>query len=170
MPKAAKKAAALDQTARASCRVGARPTCRQRQHIDREGGRRRKNGVKSCSDAAARPGRSRPAPLDIEGDFARLVTQCVRKKLQPCAWCHVAKVGPTDPASCMRCYISVLRLNRPQSAILFGFNWGLKLSAAPLRPGTTCAACDHRDGHVRLCIYLSLLYLQRGRGRRRDRQ
>jgi hypothetical protein len=32
----------------------------------------------------------------------------------------------------MRCYISILRLNRPQSAILFGFNWGLKLSAAPL--------------------------------------
>eukprot|EP00966_Prymnesium_polylepis_P031609 735454-Prymnesium_polylepis.1 len=28
------------------------------QYIDREGRRRRTNGVKSCSDAAARPGRS----------------------------------------------------------------------------------------------------------------
>ena len=36
----------------------------------------------------------------------------------------------------MRCYISILRLNRPQSAILFGFNWGLKLSADP--PSGTC--------------------------------
>eukprot|EP00966_Prymnesium_polylepis_P101974 2361641-Prymnesium_polylepis.1 len=38
---AAKKAAALDQPARASCRVGAQPTCRQRQYIDREGRHRR---------------------------------------------------------------------------------------------------------------------------------
>eukprot|EP00966_Prymnesium_polylepis_P316899 7322306-Prymnesium_polylepis.1 len=35
---------APDQPARASYRVGARPTCRQRQYIEREGRRRRKNG------------------------------------------------------------------------------------------------------------------------------
>eukprot|EP00966_Prymnesium_polylepis_P328968 7384739-Prymnesium_polylepis.1 len=43
VPKAAKKAAAPHQPARASGRVGARPTCRQRQYTDREGCCRRKN-------------------------------------------------------------------------------------------------------------------------------
>ena len=62
MPKAAKKAAPPDQPARDNCWVGARPTCRKRQYIDREGRRRRENGAKSCSDAAARPGRPRPPP------------------------------------------------------------------------------------------------------------
>ena len=76
MPKAAKKAAAPDQPSRASCRVGARPTCRQRQYIDREGRRRRKNAVKSCSDAAARPGRSRPAPWKVDRDFTWPWAQC----------------------------------------------------------------------------------------------
>eukprot|EP00966_Prymnesium_polylepis_P028709 665402-Prymnesium_polylepis.1 len=35
----------------------------------------------------------------------------------------------------MRCYISVLRLNRPEceSAIVYGFNWDLKPWAAPLK-------------------------------------
>mmetsp|Transcript_34287 Transcript_34287/g.89621 ORF Transcript_34287/g.89621 Transcript_34287/m.89621 type:complete len:202 (+) Transcript_34287:284-889(+) len=64
-------------------------------------------------------------------DYARRM----RKKLQPCAWRHVAKVGPTDPASCMRCYISVLRLNRPQSATIYGFNCGLKPWAEPPTAG-----------------------------------
>eukprot|EP00966_Prymnesium_polylepis_P292795 6762411-Prymnesium_polylepis.1 len=36
------------------------------------------------------------------------------KKLQPCAWRHLAKVGPMDPGSCMRRYISVLCQTRPQ--------------------------------------------------------
>ena len=99
------------------------------------------NAVACCRVVGrCRPDRRGPLPPPVVrvGDVrfllacARLCARRMRKKLQPCAWRHVAKVGPTDPASCMRCYISVLRLNRPQSAILFGFNWGLKLSAGPL--------------------------------------
>eukprot|EP00966_Prymnesium_polylepis_P065124 1511505-Prymnesium_polylepis.1 len=37
----------------------------------------------------------------------------MRNELQPCALCQVAKVGPMDPGSCMRRYISVMRLTRP---------------------------------------------------------
>jgi hypothetical protein len=56
------------QPTRASCRVGAasRRVGSASRHIDREGHRRRKNGVKSCSAAAARPGRSRAAPWKVE--------------------------------------------------------------------------------------------------------
>ena len=75
MPKAAKKAAPPDQPARDNCWVGARPTCRKRQYIDREGRRRRENGAKSCSDAAARPGRPRPPPCQARlGKSTRLCT------------------------------------------------------------------------------------------------
>eukprot|EP00966_Prymnesium_polylepis_P186457 4322089-Prymnesium_polylepis.1 len=50
-----------------------------------------------------------------------------------------------DPGSCMRRYISVLRLTQPQSTIFYGLNWGLNPSAAPLSSskklsrGTICA-------------------------------
>eukprot|EP00966_Prymnesium_polylepis_P284239 6566161-Prymnesium_polylepis.2 len=50
--------------------------CRQRQYVDRGRRRRRKNGVKSCSDAAARPGRSRPAPWKLERMRNALFTTC----------------------------------------------------------------------------------------------
>eukprot|EP00966_Prymnesium_polylepis_P219585 5079821-Prymnesium_polylepis.1 len=44
--------------------------------------------------------------------------------MQPCAWRHVAKVGPIgfgmDPGSCMRRCTSVLRLNRPEPATIYG--------------------------------------------------
>eukprot|EP00966_Prymnesium_polylepis_P006608 152048-Prymnesium_polylepis.1 len=46
------------QPDRARIRGGAPPTCRKRQYTDRGRRGRRKNGAKSCSDAAARPGRS----------------------------------------------------------------------------------------------------------------
>ena len=69
----------------------------------------------------------------------------MRKKLQPCAWCHVAKVGPTDPASCVRCYISVLRLETdPNPPNFCWVNIGgviIKLSADPLSE----APIDERD-------------------------
>eukprot|EP00966_Prymnesium_polylepis_P317801 7341747-Prymnesium_polylepis.1 len=73
---------------------------------------------------------------DSFAPFARL--RAPREKINatlrvgPVAACtcrrHVAKVGPMDPGSCMRRYISVLRLNRPESATIYGFNWGWKPS------------------------------------------
>ena len=98
------------------------------------------NAVACCRVMGrCRPDRRGPLPPPVVrvGDvrFLLLVPDCarrMRKKLQPCAWRHVAKVGPTDPASCMRCYISVLYLNRHEYATSYGFNWGLKLSAGPL--------------------------------------
>eukprot|EP00966_Prymnesium_polylepis_P126096 2915652-Prymnesium_polylepis.1 len=40
-----------------------------------------------------------------------------------------------DPGSCMRRCISVLRLNRPESATIYGIYWGLRPSAAPVTCG-----------------------------------
>eukprot|EP00966_Prymnesium_polylepis_P133834 3093788-Prymnesium_polylepis.1 len=55
------------------------------------------------------------------------------KKRQPCEWRPVAKVGPMDLASRMRCYISVLCLKRPESATIYWFYWGLDPSAGTSR-------------------------------------
>ena len=117
----------------------------------------------------ARGGRPLFAP------FARLCAPN-EEKLQPCAWRHVAKVGPTEPASCMRCYISVLRLNRPQSATIYGFNCGLKPWAEPpiwqsqsrRRGRTNCRYSSCAGAALRSAVSRSPHSAQRGAERRSE--
>eukprot|EP00966_Prymnesium_polylepis_P230416 5331673-Prymnesium_polylepis.1 len=70
-----------------------------------QGGREVQAGPSETATPAcgARGGRPLFAPFAyLLPDCARRMT--MRKELQPCAWCHVAKVGPMDPGSCMRLY------------------------------------------------------------------